>query len=126
MPNVFRVAPGQTPRVARVQAGSKLRFTLDEPATAKIAIQRKAAGRRSKGKCRKPTRKLSTAKRCTRWAGVATLTRKNLAAGKVAIPFTGRIEKKALAPGGYRAVVTPTDASGNKGKPRNAKFTIVR
>ncbi len=126
VPNVFRVAPGATPRVARVQSGSKLRFTLDEPATAAIAIQRKAPGRRDKGKCRKPTRKLASAKRCTRWATKGTLTRKGMAAGKVAIPFTGRIGKRALAPGAYRAVVTPTDANGNKSKPRGATFRIVR
>jgi hypothetical protein len=125
-PSVFRVAPGRTPRIARVAAGTTLSFTLDRPATVKIAIQRPAAGRRSKGKCRKPTRKLRGAKRCTRWAGVATLTRKSLPAGAAKVPFSGRIGSKALKPGGYRAAITPTDAAGAQGKTRSAKFTVVR
>jgi hypothetical protein len=126
-PRVFRVAPGATPRVAaRVKAGTTLSFTLDKAATVKIAIQRPAAGKRSKGKCRKPTPKLAKAKRCTRWVGVGTLTRKNMAAGAAKVPFTGRIGKKALKPGSYRAAITPTSTDGAKGKARIAKFTVVR
>jgi hypothetical protein len=125
-PNVFRVAPGRTPRVARAKLGTTLRFTLDKAASVKIAIQRPANGRRSKGKCRKPSAKLRGAKRCTRWTTVGTLTRKSLAAGEAKVPFTGRIGAKALKPGRYRASITPTDSAGLEGKPRTAAFRVVQ
>lgn len=39
--------------------------------------------------------------------------------------FTGRIGRKALKPGSYRATVTAKDAAGNASKPSTTNFTIV-
>jgi len=126
-PAVFRVAPGRTPRVAqRAPAGTTLRFTLDDSADATVAIQRRTTGRRAKGRCAKPTRRLAGARRCTRWAAAGTLTRRGLPGGQVAIPFTGRIGAKALAPGRYRARITPIDQWRNKGRVGTATFRVVR
>lgn len=125
-PNVFRVAPGATPIVARAKRGSKLKFTLSEASTARIKIQKPASGRRKGKRCAKPTKKLRRAKKCTRWKTVKTLTRKSLPAGKAVIPFSGRIGKKALRAGRYRAAITAKDAAGNTSKVATAKFRIVR
>lgn len=126
-PNAFRVARGATPVAAKVAKGSKLRFSLNEAAAVQIRIQRPKAGRRSKGTCRKPTRKLRKAKRCTRWVKAGTtLTRKSVPAGNATIAFTGRIGKKALKRGRYRAAITARDGAGNRSKVTSARFRIVR
>jgi hypothetical protein len=56
---------------------------------------------------------------------VATLTRAGKA-GKNSVKFTGRLGRKALAVGSYRAVVGATDAAGNKAKTKTLSFKIVK
>jgi hypothetical protein len=124
-PDVFRVGPDATP-VAAAKQGSKLRFSLSERSTASIRIERPRPGRRSKGRCVRPTRKLRNARRCKRWVKVGTLTRGNLPAGKVVVKFTGRIGRKALRRGRYRVVVRATDGAKNRSNIRRAGFRIVR
>jgi hypothetical protein len=46
-------------------------------------------------------------------------------AGANAVPFSGRIGRKALAPGSYRATLTPS-LGGAFGAPRTLSFTVVR
>jgi CSLREA domain-containing protein len=126
--SVFTVGSKRTPvsaRARRHKRGTTIRFTLSEPATVKIAIQRAAAGRRKGKRCVKPTRKLRKAKNCTRYNGVGTLTRTGKAgANKVA--FSGRIGTRKLTTGTYRAVLGATDAAGNHSTTRTVKFRIVR
>jgi len=52
------------------------------------------------------------------------LTRR-LASGRRAVPFSGRIGRRALAIGRYRVTVTAIDASRNASRPRTVFFTIV-
>ena len=40
--------------------------------------------------------------------------------------FSGRIGRKALKPGRYRALITATDGAGNKSKTKQLKFRVVR
>jgi hypothetical protein len=47
-------------------------------------------------------------------------------AGANAVPFTGRIGRRALRPAAYRLVVTVTDAAGNISVPASASFRVVR
>ncbi len=126
----FRVAGKATARVAARKPGAKkgtaFRFTLSESATVRIAIERRQTGRRRGGKCVKPTRALRAAKRCTRFVKTGTLTRRDLAAGKRSVAFSGRIGRKALKPGSYRAVLTATDSAGKTGKPVQVAFKVVR
>ena len=125
-PRTFRVARGATPVSAKAKRGSRLKFTLSERSNVSIRIERATRGRRSRGKCRKATAKLRKGKRCTRWVRVRTLTRKGLPAGKNSVKFTGRIGKKALRRGRYRAVARATDAATNASKAARASFRIVR
>ena len=126
-PRIFVVGPNNTPVAAKAKRGSKLSFTVNERSKASIRIEKPKKGRRSKGKCRKPTRKNRKGKKCKRWVkAAATLTRNNVGPGKVSIKFTGRIRRKALKRGRYRASITATDATGNRSKPRRASFRIVR
>jgi hypothetical protein len=73
----------------------------------------------------KPTRKLRKAKKCTRWLPAGTLTRQS-AAGATKLEFSGRIGRKALRPGSYRAVVGAVDAAGNASAKRTLTFKVVR
>ena len=41
------------------------------------------------------------------------------------LKFSGRIGRRALKRGRYRAVITATDAAGNRSAPRRVKFRIV-
>jgi hypothetical protein len=41
------------------------------------------------------------------------------------VAFSGRIKRKALAPGRYRATLRAVDAAGNRSRPRRTSFVIV-
>jgi hypothetical protein len=121
----FRVGGRPTARSA-ARAGSAFLFTLSESATVRIRIERAAAGRRSAGRCVKPRRRLAQARRCRRYVLVGTLTRRELAAGRQRVAFSGRLGKRRLAAGRYRALLSATDAAGNRGQPAKLAFRIVR
>jgi hypothetical protein len=132
-PTRFRVGPRATPKAAATQRrrrparrGSRVRFRLSEKAAVRIAVERSLPGRRVGRRCKAPTPKLRKRRRCTRFKHVGTLTRASRPAGANSIPFSGRIGRRALAPGSYRVTVTATDPTGNRSKARRASFTIVR
>jgi PKD domain len=120
----FSVARAATPRTA-AKRGSAFRYTLSEPATVAIAIQRPRPGRRAGARCVKPRRSLRKRRRCTRHTAVGRLTRLNRPAGANRTAFSGRIGKRALKPRRYRATLIATDASGNRSRPARVKFRIV-
>jgi hypothetical protein len=39
--------------------------------------------------------------------------------------FSGRIGRRALAPGAYRAIVRATDAAGNRSAAATVRFTVL-
>ncbi len=63
-------------------------------------------------------------RRCTR--EVAKLSRAGTRARRNRIAFSGRVGRKTLRPGRYRATVTATDRAGNVSAPRTIRFRIVR
>ncbi|HYI36805.1 MAG TPA: hypothetical protein VEX39_09390 [Thermoleophilaceae bacterium] len=133
-PTVFRAAVDnrntfnpEVARAARAKRGSTLSFKLSEAANVSIRIERRLGqGRRSKGKCRKPSRKLRKRKKCTRWKKAGTLRGNNRPAGRNTVRFSGRFRRKALKPGRYRGVILATDSTKKKSKLRTAKFRMVR
>ena len=90
-----------------------------------VRIDRKTKGRKVRGKCRKVTRKTKSKKKCTRYVKAGKLVRKNLKAGARKIKFSGRIGKKKLKPGKYRASVTAYN-SGGSSKTVKRSFVVVR
>jgi hypothetical protein len=88
--------------ISAVAHGTKLRYTLSEAAKVTVKIQR-VSTRRVVGK----------------------LTRSG-AKGANTIKFSGRIGKKALKAGRYRAVLTATDAAGNRSSASRVSFRVVR
>jgi hypothetical protein len=119
----FAVGSAATPIKAaakKPKTGSAFRFKLGIPGGVTIRIDALLPGRRSKGKCVRPTSKLKNAKRCTRAVKKGTLTRTGKA-GDNSIAFSGRIGTKALPPGSYRATLAAPEA-----KSRTATFRIVK
>ena len=105
---VFTVARASTPLAARAPGGTRLRYILSERARVTVAIKR--AVRRG-GHVRLRT--------------VASLTRDG-AQGANTIRFSGRIGRRALRPGRYRAVIRATDAAGNRSQPRTVRLRVKR
>jgi DNA-binding beta-propeller fold protein YncE len=97
----FRLAP---PRFAAKPKGhgSHFRFTLSEPAGVGIEIQRAGHGKRS-----------------------LSLAFANRPAGASSIAFGGRVGKRTLAPGAYRATIVATDPAGNRSAAARTRFTVT-
>jgi putative Ig domain-containing protein/FG-GAP repeat protein len=125
-PRAFAVSAKRTATTAAVHRGTTIRYALSEPATVVITIARELAGRRSGKRCVRPTRKLAHKRRCTRFVTAGKLTRRGQAAGRRTLAFSGRMGRRALKPGRYRATIVATDPSRNTGRRKTATFTIVR
>lgn len=106
-PSRFAVAGGGSkPRGARTPRGTRFGFQLSSAADVSITIQRRLAGHRA------------------RFHKVGSL-RRHEAAGRGSIRFSGKLGRKALRPGRYRALVTAVDAAGHRSSPQRVTFTIV-
>jgi hypothetical protein len=123
----FAVGPKSTAKRAakRRKPGSAFRFRLSERANVTIRIARVLPGRRVGKRCRRPTGKLVRRRPCKRYRNVATLTRRNRRAGGNVVSFSGRIGKRALKRGRYRATLTAVDGARNRSKPRRITFRIA-
>lgn len=91
-----------------------------------MRIQRALSGRRSGGRCVKPTRRLRNRGRCTRYVMRATLRRTHRSAGAKQVAFSGRVGSRALAAGSYRLRVTAAAGAGTTSPTRTITFTIAR
>jgi Tol biopolymer transport system component len=100
----FSLAKRKTARAAKrprrkLARGTKFVFSLSEDARTRITIVRKR----------------------TRIA----LTRSKTRRGLNRIAFSGRVGKKKLRPGVYKATLVATDAAGNRSKPKRLSFRVV-
>jgi hypothetical protein len=124
----FRVGRNSTAVIAkRAPAGTSFRFALTSPAAVKITITRSARGLRRGRSCVAPSIRLrrAHAKRCTRTVAVGTLRRLNLHVGADVVAFSGRIGRRALSPGTYKAVLAASNAAG-RSRQILLHFTVVR
>lgn len=124
----FAVSRRSTAVIARgvkPPQGSAFRFTLSERSTVIVRIDRATSGRRVGKRCVAPTRRVRGRRACTRFVRAGTLTR-SLPSGPRSIAFSGRIGRRALQVGSYRAVVTAVDAARNVSRARTVTFEILR
>ncbi len=129
-PSTDRLAPvvsgfAVSPARFRRTRGAWFRFRLSERSTARILLERALPGRRVGRRCVRPAATLRRNRRCTRFRRAGTLTFRNRPAGANRIAFHGRIGRRALAVGSYRATITATDAAGNRSRPRRASFRVA-
>jgi CSLREA domain-containing protein len=123
----FRVGPNPTALSARkTPVGTVFRYALSEAAQVTLKIERPTKGRKVGRSCKKATRKLRKKPSCTRYVAAGATIKRNGVAGANSIAFSGRIGRKALRPGSYRATLGATDAAGNKATVRRVSFKIVR
>ncbi len=108
-PAVFAVGPAATPSTAALPRSTRFVYTLSEQSSVRLVIQR-ALPRRTNGSRR--YRKVGAL------SGAA-------ASGAASARFTGKIGKRVLQPGRYRAVITATDSAGNHSAPRRARFRVA-
>jgi hypothetical protein len=112
-------ARGPSARAA-AKVGTNVSYALSAAGAVKFTVERRGAGRKVKGKCRKRTRANAARKRCDlRLKGGFT---QQGAAGTNSFQFTGRLRNRKLAPGRYNLVAKPT-ASGAKAQ--RVGFRIV-
>ncbi len=111
----------------RAPLGTRFRLRLSVSANVQIAFTRSVGGLRRGRSCVAPTRKLrrAHAKRCTRTLAVGRLTRAKVRAGASAIAFSGRLGRKPLPPGNYRATLSASNGSARSNVVALG-FSIVR
>jgi CSLREA domain-containing protein len=104
---VNRHGKREKPVAAAVKHGTTFRLKLSEAARVVFTLQRRSAGRHK------------------RWVKAGRFAMKaKQGANKKA--FSGRIGRKALRPGTYRATLVARDAAGNRSKPRRLSLRVVR
>jgi hypothetical protein len=108
-----------------VRKGTTFRYRLSELARVVFTIERVLPGRRVKGRCVKPTRSNARKPKCNRFLLVGRFAMQ-AATGTNTKRFSGRIGRKTLRVGRYRATLIAKDPSGNVSKPRRLNFRVVR
>jgi len=109
----------------KTPTGTTVRFTLNEKASVTITVEQRTTGRKLGKRCVKTTKKLAKRKPCTRYVTVGALKRAGVAAGKRTVAFTGRIGKRKLALGRYRARIVARNEAGTS-KAVTLTFSVVR
>jgi CSLREA domain-containing protein len=104
--------------------GTTFRYSLSESARVLFTIERSLPGRRRGRRCVKPAGTNRGKAKCRRFRMVGRFAAQ-AAAGPSKRAFSGRIGRRALRPGRYRAVLTATDAAGNVSAPRRLRFRVL-
>jgi hypothetical protein len=109
----------------RAKKGTTFKYSLSESARVVFTIERALPGRKVGGKCKKPSRSNRKKKRCTRYKLFGRFAHQG-AAGNNSKKWSGKIGKKKVSPGKYRATLVATDAGGNKSQPKRLNLKVVR
>jgi DNA-binding beta-propeller fold protein YncE len=128
-PSRFRAAASGASivrRRLRRRVGSRVSYTLSEPAAVRFRVERALAGRRVRGRCVRPTRSNRRARRCTRFRTLRGGFTHLGATGPNNFRFTGRLRGRRLRLGRYRLRAVATDPAGNRSRPQRSRFRIVR
>lgn len=126
----FRVSPKHTAVSAagggKAPLGTAFDFTISAASNLKITIVRVSPGLHHGSKCVASTVTLKRrhARTCTRLILAGSLSRATESQGSGSVAFSGRLGRRALSPGSYRATLVASDAGGSS-KPVTVLFTIV-
>jgi virginiamycin B lyase len=121
-PSRFRVGARAT--AVSAKTGTTITFLLTKDATATLSFDQAVQGRRRGSGCVRINRRNINGRKCTRFIPRGILTRAALQ-GLNAVPFTGRIGRRALKPGRYRVGVDGTDPEGRTGLFQYATFIVL-
>lgn len=107
------------------KGGTTFSYVLSEAATVRVSIGRRFRGRRVGGKCRRVPGLRRGAPRCFGFRNVGAFTLQGVA-GANSRWFGGRLGKRRLNAGKFKAGFVATDAAGNRSRRESVSFTIVR
>jgi hypothetical protein len=110
---------------AATKKGTKFVYRISEASRVVFTIERKQAGRRVGTSCRKPSKANRRKKACTRLVRIRRFAQA-AAAGSNTKKFSGKIGKRKLTTGRYRATLQAMDAAGNPSQPKRLSFKVVR
>ncbi len=111
----------------RIRTATRVGYRLDEAAVVTFKVERAVAGRRSRGRCVRPTRANRRGRACTRFVAVRGSFTRTGKGGANSFRFTGRLRGRRLAVGRYRLSATALDAARNRSLvKRSGVFRIVR
>ena len=104
--------------------GTRLRYRLSERSRVVVTIERARPGRRVGKRCLAPSRRTRRRARCTRYVrfGRFALAGK---AGANSKRYSGRIGRRSMRRGRYRATLVATDAARNRSRAKRLKLRIV-
>jgi len=119
------ITPRKFPVKRGKRGGARFRYTLSEDAGVVFTIARVMPGRKVGKRCVKPRRSNARKRPCKRYVRVGRFTAQGRK-GANTKKFTGRIGRRILKPGAYRATLAAQDAAGNRSKPKRLTFRIIR
>jgi CSLREA domain-containing protein len=119
------IKPPKFPVKRGKRGGALFRYALSEDAGVVFTIARVMLGRKVGTRCVKPSRSNARKRPCKRYVQAGRFTAKGRK-GANTKTFTGRIGRRVLKPGAYRATLTAKDAAGNRSRPRRLTFRIIR
>jgi len=102
---------------AAARKGATISYVLSQPARVSFRVDHGLLGRRSRGKCRKPTRRNRRGRPCRRYKRMRGGFEQSGVLGSNSLPFSGRLSGKRLKAGRYRVTAV---ASGFAGTSKSA------
>jgi hypothetical protein len=121
------IAANKGATFTRRKTGATVSFVDSLAGVTTLTVQKPKRGVRKGKSCIAPPRKPAKrkAKRCTRWVKVGSAASHKDVAGLNRLHFTGRVNRKKLAPGRYRLRAVAR-LGGQAGPPVTKSFRIVR
>lgn len=121
----LKVGPASFRTTGRKPLGAAVTFRLASTSPVVLTVQKAAAGRKSGGRCVSPSKRLRSARRCTRMVTLPGKVTEQGAAGLNLIRFSGKLRGKALAPGSYTLVLTLPQSGASPAVSARRAFRIL-
>jgi hypothetical protein len=124
----FAVDPkgtAETAVTARAKKGTTFVYGLSEDARVLFTIEQVTKGRKVGSKCVKPTKSNRKKRSCTRYVKIGSFAQDGVQ-GTNSKAFSGKIGRRTLKPGKYRATLVATDASGNASQAKRLSMKVVK
>lgn len=123
----FRAASGGASIAGRRRRiGTRVSYTLSEPANVTFTVQRATTGRTVRGRCVRQTRRNRTRRRCIRFVAVRGSFAHAGRTGANTFTFRGVMNRRKLAVGRYRLNARAVDAARNASPIARKGFRVVR
>ena len=111
-------------RRRHMHRGTTIRFALSEPASVRFAFSRLLVGRVARRRCVGVTHANRRHRHCTRLVGAGSFVRAGRR-GQNHLFFSGRVGRRALAPGRYELTLAAIDPASNRSIAVSQSFRVV-